>query len=293
MEALIKGAEKMHIEPQKAHGGVVGATGSIGRACALLLSERVQNIILFGNPEHVTSSKNRLASLTGDLFKLAIKRRNTGELSGLSLWVEQLVRDLNKKGDALSLQYAQTLNNSEEITGERIAEMCVHVGWRSPITCSLNISEDLQQCNMIIATSNSPEYLVYPDDLRSGAVVCDVARPADVAPECYTRKDVLILEGGLVKYPEPVSFGPNLGYRNGVNVACLTETVLLAMEGDYQDYSIGTKMPLETMEYMRGLAKKHGFELAGLKMGNKEITDEEIEEIYNNSLGSLQKAGNL
>lgn len=293
MEALIKGAEKMHIEPQKAHGGVVGATGSIGRACALLLSERVQNIILFGNPEHVTSSKNRLASLTSDLFKLAIKRRNAGELSGLSFWVEQLVRDLDKKGDALSLQYAQTLNNSEEITGERIAEMCVHVGGRLPITCSLNISEDLQQCNMIIATSNSPEYLVYPDDLRTGAVVCDVARPADVAPECYTRKDVLILEGGLVKYPEPVSFGPNLGYRDGVNVACLTETVLLSMEGDYQDYSIGTKMPLETIEYMRGLAKKHGFELAGLKMGNKEITDEEIEEIYNNSLGSLQKAGNL
>jgi predicted amino acid dehydrogenase len=121
-----------------------------------------------------------------------------------------------------------------------------------------------------------------------------VARPADVAPECYEeRNDVLILEGGLVQYPDTISFGPNLGYRDGVNVACLSETILLALEGDYNDYSIGSKMPLETIEYMRWLGAKHGFTLAGLKMGNQEISDEEIEEIYLNGQKKLEEAALL
>jgi hypothetical protein len=65
------------------------------------------------------------------------------------------------------------------------------------------------------------------------------------------------------------------------------------MEGDYNDYSIGSKMPLETIEYMRWLGAKHGFTLAGLKMGNQEISDEEIEEIYLNGQKKLEEAALL
>ena len=120
-----------------------------------------------------------------------------------------------------------------------------------------------------------------------------MARPADVAPECYQKRDdVLVLEGGLVQYPDNISFGPNLGYRNGVSLGCLSETVLLALEGDYNDYSIGMNLSLETIDYLRHLGKKHGFSLAGLKMGNREITDEEIEEIYQHSI-EFKKAENL
>jgi hypothetical protein len=59
---------------------------------------------------------------------------------------------------------------------------------------------------------------------------------------------------------------------------------LLALEGDYQDYSIGAKLPLDTVAYLRKLGEKHGLRLAGLVTGGKEITDEEIEKIYSNSI---------
>jgi hypothetical protein len=52
-------------------------------------------------------------------------------------------------------------------------------------------------------------------------------------------------------------------------------------------------MPLETIEYMRWLGAKHGFTLAGLKMGNQEISDEEIEEIYLNGQKKLEEAALL
>lgn len=284
VEALFLGAEKMNIDPIAAHGGVVGATGSIGRACALMISEKLSQITLFGNPEHPTSSQNRLNSLAKEIFSYARTRINAGELEGMSLWLYKLMNIMANKKDDTARAYAEKLNCTETLELSFINEICAFLGIDAPIKTSIDLAKDLRECNMIIATSNSPDYLIFPDDLQAGAVVCDVARPADVDPSVYQRDDVLILEGGLVQYPDDICFGANLGYRDGVNLACLSETVLLSLEGDCQDYSIGNKLPLETVHYLRSLAKKHGFGLAGLKMNDQEISDQRIEEIYRNSL---------
>lgn len=284
MEALFVGAQKMHISFDEARGAVVGATGSIGRACALMLSEKVTKITLLGNPDHPTSSKNRLNSLTDDMYNYALQRNKNGLNEGLAGWLYELIRKLKQKKTTLAQDFLNQLD-SKNISSEIINDICDYLNIQPPIKSSLEISKTLQQCNMIVATSNSPEYLIYPSDLSAGSIVCDVARPADVSPEVYEqRDDVLILEGGLVKYPDNISFGPNLGYREGVSLACLSETVLLSLEGDYQDYSIGTKLPLETIEYLRRLGQKHGFSLAGLVMGGREITDEDVEMIYQRSI---------
>jgi hypothetical protein len=263
----------------------VGATGSIGRACALMVSEKLSQITLFGNPKHPTSSKIRLNSLAQDIFSYARTRMQAGKREGMSLWLSSLGAMLQKKDEELAQDYLQRIKVGEEISLSFINDVCGYLDIACPLVTSIDIGAKLAECDLVIATSNSPEYLIYPGHLRSGAVVCDVARPADVAPEVYVqRDDVLILEGGLVQYPDTVSFGPNLGYRDGVNLACLSETVLLALEGDCQDYSIGHKLSLETVHYLRGLAKKHGFGLAGLRMGNHEIDERDIERIYRNSL---------
>lgn len=293
MEALFAGAQKMHIDMKNARGAVVGATGSIGRACALLLSEQIGRITLLGNPDHFNSSHRRLGSLASEIIKLAFKRRDSGILSGLAYWLDKLLNDLKKNRVPLSEGLNEKLLQHEGISLVDLENICMELGIDCPLKISLDIPVTLPNSDMIVAASSSPEYIIYPPNLQPGAVVCDVARPADVAPEVYKqRDDVLILEGGLVQYPEPIAFGPNLGYRDGVNLACLSETVLLALEGDFRDCSIGSKLSLETLEYMRMLGKKHGFGLAGLMMNEREITDEEIEKIYQNSL-HLKRVQNL
>ncbi|MDD2619064.1 MAG: aminotransferase class III-fold pyridoxal phosphate-dependent enzyme, partial [Syntrophomonadaceae bacterium] len=293
MEALFSGAEKMHISKKNAWGAVVGATGSIGRACALLLSEELSRITLLGNPDHINSSRRRLSSLAGEIIALAFRRRAAGKCTGLASWLDKLLEDTEKNNLLLSENLNHKLLDGQGISLEDLEEISICLNIECPLKTSLDIPGTLLKCDMIVAASSSPEYIIYPQHLRPGAVVCDVARPADVAPEVFNqRDDVLILEGGLVQYPEAIAFGPNLGYRDGVNLACLSETVLLALEGDYQDYSIGSKLSLETLEYMRMLGLKHGFGLAGLMMDSREITDEEIEKIYQNSL-HLRKVQNL
>ncbi len=293
IEALFLGAEKMHIEPVAARGGIVGANGSIGRACALMVSEKICQLTLFGSPQHPTSSRLRLNSLAKDIFAYAQTRMAKSELDGMSLWMSQVVRALNNDGGATAKRYAHRIKAGEELTLEFIQEVCTYLNINVPIITSVDIPADLPDCDLVVAASNSPEYLIYPADLRSGGVVCDVARPADVAPEVYEqRDDVLVLEGGLVQYPDNICFGANLGYRDGVNLACLSETVLLALEGNCQDYSIGNILPLENVQYLRQLAQKHGFSLAGLRMGNHEIDERDIERIYRNSL-QFKRAENM
>ncbi|MEN6460659.1 MAG: aminotransferase class III-fold pyridoxal phosphate-dependent enzyme [Syntrophomonas sp.] len=284
MQGLLLGAQKMHIKKEEARAAVVGATGSIGRACALLISEQVENIVLLGNSNHVISSRNRLNSLVQDIMNSARTRMNSGQLTGLSGWLNRVIDLLQHKNTNQAGEHLKAIYDSD-LDLNYLTELCAYLGLPCPLSISIDIDKSLAGCNMIIAASNSPEYLIFPEHLRPGAVVCDVARPADVSPLVYEhRDDVLILEGGLVQYPDQIAFGPNLGYRDGVSLGCLSETVLLAMEGDCQDYSIGVKLPLENIHYLRELGQKHGFTLAGLRMGNREITEEEIERIYLNSL---------
>ncbi len=285
VEALLAGAGRMHIDFAQARSAVVGATGSIGRACALMLSEQISRITLLGNPNRLNSSSRRLKSLFSDLFTYAHQRMKAGELSGLSEWLKQTLDMLMARESSQAQQWAQVLLDGVDLSAQMLSDICDYLDIELPLKISVKIDETLPGCDMIVAASNSPDYIIYPPHLKPGAVVCDVARPADVSPQVFKeRDDVLILEGGLVQYPDDIAFGPNLGYRDGVNLACLSETVLLALEGDYDDYSIGVKMPLETVNYLRRLGKKHGLGLAGLKMNNKEISNREIEAIYQRSL---------
>ncbi|MGI6412736.1 MAG: aminotransferase class III-fold pyridoxal phosphate-dependent enzyme [Syntrophomonadaceae bacterium] len=285
VQALFLGASKMHIPLETARGGIVGATGSIGRACALMMSEKISHLILFGNPKYVTSSKNRLNSLVKDILNYALIRMQNKELQGMSRWLKDTVSLLTKLNRAEAQKYAELIVKGEDLSWQLIKEICDYLGINCPIVLSLDLEKDLPKCNLIITASNSPEYLIYPGYLAAGTVVCDVARPADVAPEVLaTRNDVLVLEGGLVQLPDQVCFGPNLGYRDGISLGCLSETMLLALEGEYQDYSIGTHLSLDTINYFRKLAAKHGFTLASLRMGRHEISDSYIDNIYRNSI---------
>ncbi|HBQ85816.1 MAG TPA: aminotransferase III, partial [Syntrophomonas sp.] len=249
------------------------------------------DITLFGNARHAVSSRNRLNSLVQDIFRQAREELTEGRTSGMSGWLANVTRMLEKQDTAAARDYL-ALIQGQDLDLPTTEEIAAFLAIDSPIRISLDLDRDLPLCNLIVAASNSPEYILFPEHFQTGAVVCDVARPADVSPEvALRREDVLILEGGLVQYPDQVNFGPNFGYRDGVGLGCLSETILLAMEGEGKNYSIGTKLPLEDLAHLRDLGRKHGFSLAGLRNQNRELTDKEINEIYQNSL-KLTRAQN-
>jgi hypothetical protein len=70
-----------------------------------------------------------------------------------------------------------------------------------------------------------------------------------------------VYEGGVVHLPEDISFGRQnvLGYPSGLNVACLGETIALAMEGATRSYSLGNRIDYAEAVGIYEAALRHGF----------------------------------
>ncbi|HEY6073422.1 MAG TPA: hypothetical protein VIV15_08550, partial [Anaerolineales bacterium] len=125
---------------------------------------------------------------------------------------------------------------------------------------------------------------IEPAALRSGSVVCDVARPRDVsAMVAAVRDDILVIDGGMVDVPGPVDFHFNFGFPPGKAYACMAETMALALEGRFEDYTVGREITLERVREITAMAEKHGFRLSGFRSFEREVTEEQIEKVRRNA----------
>ncbi len=130
---------------------------------------------------------------------------------------------------------------------------------------------------IITTTSALTGKIMNIDRLKPGAVVCDVARPPDVrAEDAARRPDVLVIESGEIVLPGNPDFGFDIGLPPGTAYACLAETALLAMEGRFEDYTLGRDIQIEQVKEIYRLMQKHGLTLARLRSFGQYITDADI-----------------
>jgi predicted amino acid dehydrogenase len=127
--------------------------------------------------------------------------------------------------------------------------------------------ERLQDCNVIVSASGAFQAVLDGAPFAPGTLICDVAKPPDVSAEVRRRSDLTVFDGGLVALPDPTlrfGMGNLLGYPSGVQLACFAETMLLGLEGVTRDVGIGDDIPLTDVDFVMGLARRHGFEVACL-----------------------------
>lgn len=220
VEGALLGAGRMGIELGQARVCVVGATGSIGAACAQVLARRVPAITL------VARDRARL-----------------------------------------------------EFLAERIRRLGAEP------TQSTDVRAAVRDADVVIAVSSSPDALIEPEDLKPGAVVCDVARPRNVSREVYARRDdVLVMDGGVIQVPgERVDFGLDFGFPPRTAEACIAETAILALEERYEPFTLGRDITVQQVEEIHALGRKHGFRVAGFRRFERAIGEEEVERIRANA----------
>ncbi len=143
---------------------------------------------------------------------------------------------------------------------------------------------DLSQADVVLTVTSAIDTVIKPEHLKRGAVVCDVARPRDVSRRVVEeRDDVLVIDGGMVDVPGPVDFGFDFGFPPGTAYACMAETIMLALEGRYESYTLGKNITLTQVEGIARLATKHGFSVGGFRCFEQPVTDEQIEHIKKNA----------
>src|SRR5690606_5358638 len=137
---------------------------------------------------------------------------------------------------------------------------------------------------LILTVTSAVHDVIRPEFLQPGGVSCDVARPRAVsAMVAGVRDDMLVIGGGMVAVPGPVDFNFNFGFPPGKGFACRAETIALALEGRFEDYTLGKHITRARVEEIGSIARKHGFRLSGFRSFEREVTPQQIEAVRRNA----------
>ena len=112
------------------------------------------------------------------------------------------------------------------------------------------------------------------------------ARPLDLPPsEVAKRPDVLVIESGEIRLPGKVEM-KNIGLPPNVAYACLAETIVLALEGRFENFTVGRGIEWEKVREIYKLGLKHGMQLAEISGVNGPYSDEDIARVRDLALAA-------
>jgi predicted amino acid dehydrogenase len=145
---------------------------------------------------------------------------------------------------------------------------------------SSRADKDIADMDMIVtATSGAGKKILDIMKVKPGCVITDVARPLDLPPEeVAKRPDVLVIESGEILLPGKVSM-KNIGLPKNVAYACLAETIVLALEGRFENFTVGRNIEWEKVREIYRLGRKHGMKLAAISGVNGPFSDADIRRV--------------
>ncbi len=146
------------------------------------------------------------------------------------------------------------------------------------VTAATDYDGLLGDMDMIVtSTSGAGKKILDITKVKPGCVITDVARPLDLPPEeVAKRPDVLVIESGEIELPTPVKGLKSIGLPKNVIYACLAETIVLALEGRFEVFTIGRDTEWEKVKEIYKLGIKHGMKLAAISGVKGVYTDEDI-----------------
>ena len=149
------------------------------------------------------------------------------------------------------------------------------------VVCSTDYDSLLGEMDMIVtSTSGAGKKILDIMKVKPGCVITDVARPLDLPPEeVAKRPDVLVVESGEIELPTQVKGMKSIGLPKNVIYACLAETIVLALEGRFEVFTIGRDTEWEKVKEIYRLGIKHGMKLAAISGVNGVYTDEAIAKV--------------
>lgn len=139
----------------------------------------------------------------------------------------------------------------------------------------------LADMDMIVtSTSGAGKEILDIMRVKPGCVITDVARPLDLpASDVAKRPDVLVIESGEIDLPTKVKGLKSIGLPPNVIYACLAETIVLALEGRFEVFTVGRDTEWEKVKEIYKLGLKHGMKLAAISGVNGVFSDEAIAKV--------------
>lgn len=148
---------------------------------------------------------------------------------------------------------------------------------KTKITVTTRPDKFLADMDVIVtATSGAGKKVLDITQVKPGCIITDVARPLDLSPEDVAKRpDVLVIESGEIELPGNPEM-KSIGLPDKVVYACMAETIVLALEGRFEVFTIGRDIEWEKVKTIYKLGLKHGMKLAAISGVNGVFTDEDI-----------------
>ncbi|WP_178084851.1 dehydrogenase [Rhodoferax aquaticus] len=149
------------------------------------------------------------------------------------------------------------------------------------VTCSIDYDNLLSDMDMIVtSTSGAGKKILDITKVKPGCVITDVARPLDLPPsEVAKRPDVLVIESGEIELPTKVKGMKSIGLPPNVIYACLAETIVLALEGRFEVFTVGRDTEWEKVKEIYKLGLKHGMKLSAISGVKGVYSDADIAKV--------------
>lgn len=171
------------------------------------------------------------------------------------------------------------LSRTEEAGMRVVREFCLDDTHESMVVTN---AYSFRRAHVVVSVTSSETAVIHSDDISSGTLVIDVARPRDVSASLADRTGVLVIEGGVVAVPGLPDLGLDFGFPPGHCYACMAETMLDALEGIEEGLceasTVGRVINVEDVTRQEERARKHGFKLAGYRSFDRPVTEEMLEE---------------
>ncbi|HEX3467357.1 MAG TPA: hypothetical protein VHT05_04695 [Candidatus Elarobacter sp.] len=164
-----------------------------------------------------------------------------------------------------------------------------HESIRDRLPCSSSWSTEIgpsvRRADLVLTATSSTQDVIEPEDLRTGAVVCEVSLPHDVSRRvALERPDVLVVEGGNMRVPGEMRWARvreqgedfDMGLPRGTALACMSETMVLALENRCEPFTLGRGIDIAKVREIDALAERDGFSLADMRAFDLPISREQI-----------------
>jgi acetylornithine/succinyldiaminopimelate/putrescine aminotransferase/predicted amino acid dehydrogenase len=215
---------------------IVGARGSVGKVCVAGLAHRYGHLILVGRQgsedkikkdilpyllESCLDTSNKISA--GSFFDKLKRVLTTRHLDVGSMDIDDFYFELEKIGLSIDSDYEASFLKADVV---------------------------------VSATSEGKAFLS-TDYLKRSAIVFDAARPFDF----IANNDFTIYEGGLVTQPNTTYYSDCNMVKSppGINLACLSETIALALDAAGDRVSLGKSVNYANASSILDIALSQGF----------------------------------
>jgi len=119
--------------------------------------------------------------------------------------------------------------------------------------------QDIKSADLIIVTTSASGAIIKPEYIKNKTIIYDITQPRNVNKQLFsTRKDVVVIDGGLVK-TENINYEFNFNLPKNTIFACLAETMALTIKEKFVNFSIG-RVSLVKINEIEKISKEIGFD---------------------------------